>query len=50
MSITDKSVGVFLYPDNFSGAELATAARRSEELGYQSVPDWEALEALAGLR
>ena len=37
MSITDKSVGVFLYPDNFSGAELATAARRIEALGYQSI-------------
>lgn len=37
MSITHGSVGVFLYPDNFSGPELAEAARRIEDLGYQSI-------------
>lgn len=37
MSIVDKSVGVFLYPDNFSGQELADFARRIESLGYQSI-------------
>ena len=37
MSITNNSVGVFLYPDNFSGPELAEAAQRIEALGYQSI-------------
>lgn len=37
MSIQHKSVGVFLYPDNFTGPELADAARRIEALGYQAV-------------
>ena len=32
MSITNNSVGVFLYPDNFSGAELAEAARNAAML------------------
>jgi len=37
MSIKQGTVGVFLYPDNFSGPELAQAAQRIESLGYQSV-------------
>ena len=37
MSITQRSLGVFLYPDNFSGPELASAAQRVEALGYQSI-------------
>lgn len=37
MSIQHNSVGVFLYPDNFSGVELAQAAQRIEALGYQAI-------------
>ena len=37
MIMPDKSVGVFLYPDNFSGPEIAEFARRFEALGYASI-------------
>ena len=37
MSIGDRSVGVFLYPDNFSGPELAEIAQRIEGLGYAAI-------------
>ncbi len=37
MSIANRSTAVFLYPDNFTGPELAAAAKRIEALGYQAV-------------
>ena len=37
MSIQPRSLGVFLYPDNFTGPELANTARRMEALGYQAL-------------
>ena len=37
MIMPDKSLGVFLYPDNFSGPELCAFARRFEDLGYASI-------------
>jgi hypothetical protein len=37
MTIGERSIGVFLYPDDFSGPELAEIARRIEALGYASI-------------
>ena len=37
MIMPNKSLGVFLYPDNFSGSELGNFARRFEDLGYASI-------------
>lgn len=37
MIMPDNSLGVFLYPDNFSGPEISTFARRFEDLGYASI-------------
>ena len=33
----EKSLGVFVYPDGFSAAELAEFARRFEQLGYAAL-------------
>ena len=37
MKMKEKSLGVFLYPDNFSAAELAEFAQRFESLGYDAI-------------
>lgn len=37
MILRDKSLGVFLYPDNFSAAELSEFAQRFEALGYETI-------------
>jgi probable F420-dependent oxidoreductase len=37
MIMPEKSLGVFLYPDNFSGPQLSEFARRFEHLGYASI-------------
>ena len=37
MIMKDKSLGVFVYPDGFSAAELAEFARRFEQLGYAAL-------------
>lgn len=37
MSIRPGSLGVFLYPDNFTGPELASYAQQIEALGYQAI-------------
>ncbi|TDJ63078.1 MAG: TIGR03620 family F420-dependent LLM class oxidoreductase [Proteobacteria bacterium] len=37
MIMPPKSLGVFLYPDNFSALELGDFARRFEKLGYASI-------------
>jgi len=37
MIMPPQSLGVFLYPDNFNGAELATFAQRFESLGYAAI-------------
>jgi probable F420-dependent oxidoreductase len=37
MDIQTGSIGAFLYPDNFSGAELSGFARRFEALGFAAV-------------
>ena len=36
-TMPQRSTAVFLYPDNFSGAELAWIARRIEALGYAAI-------------
>jgi len=37
MSISANSLAMFLYPDNFSGPELADIGRRVEQLGYAAI-------------
>ena len=37
MIMPEKSLGVFLYPDHFSGPQLSEFARRFEHLGYASI-------------
>ena len=37
MIMKEKSLGVFVYPDGFSAAELAEFARRFEQLGYAAL-------------
>ena len=37
MSIRPASLGVFLYPDNFTGPELVSYAQQIEALGYQAI-------------
>lgn len=37
MKIGAHSLGVFLYPDNFSASEIADYARRIERLGYDAI-------------